>query len=86
MLSVSGIRKILNKYDLEALIKLGAPEDEYEQEAVMISEWIYPRITREALAECVRDVFTRQFGLGPYPYSTLLSIATEILDDTPADS
>lgn len=76
------VRAALIKHDLEGLLSLGAPTDEYDNEAKLIAEYLYPEITAVALADIVRDVFHKQFdGLSIYEFSDLLGVASDILED-----
>jgi len=81
-MTVRSIRKALLKHDLEGLIKLGAPKDEYNQEAKLIWEQVSPDLKPHELSEIIRDVFHKQFaGLSTYDYSALIALASDILED-----
>ena len=65
----TNIQDILNAADVEGLLHLGAPNDEYASEAQMISQAIVPfdesELTQERLEAIVRNVWTNMFG--PFP-------------------
>jgi hypothetical protein len=63
------VKELLDKYDLEGLLKMGCPKDEYDPEARKITTLILGRytlpkknITEKNLCEIVANVFNKQFG------------------------
>lgn len=58
------IEAILVKYDPVKLIKMGAPQDEYDSEAQMIYERTTRHFSLEKIHEIVYDVFVKQFTGG----------------------
>lgn len=60
--------ELLGRYDLEGLISMGAPDDEYEPEAKMILnqlEDLYESdssINNEIIAQIIANVFNKMFG------------------------
>lgn len=66
------VRRALIDADIEGLLEMGAPEDEYDVEARMIAQRIADRNTRadstplscDAVSAVVRDVWIEMFG--PY--------------------
>lgn len=63
------VKKLLDKYDLEGLLKMGCPKDEYDPEARKITTFILGRytlqgknLTEKNLCKIVADVFNKQFG------------------------
>ena len=80
-MTLRSIRRCLLKHDLEGLIRLGAPRDEYNNEAKLIWDALDPDMKAPALVELIRDVFHKQFdGLSIYDYSALMALATDILE------
>ncbi|HEX5483294.1 MAG TPA: hypothetical protein VFZ08_11785 [Terriglobia bacterium] len=65
-IAAANIQKILNAADIEGLLRLGAPTDEYAPEAQMISKAIAgtgePELTQESLAALVRNVWLAMTG------------------------
>jgi hypothetical protein len=58
---VERVMAILNEIDPEGLIKIGAPRDEYEQEASILLDRLFHK---PLTPEYVRDVWLVQFGSG----------------------
>jgi len=63
------VKKLLDKYDLEGLLKMGCPKDEYDPEARQITILILGRytlpdknVTEKNICEIVANVFNKQFG------------------------
>ena len=59
------IREILNREDIEGLLALGAPGDEYSSEAELISQAIESRRVEpreEELTKLLRGIWQRMFG------------------------
>jgi hypothetical protein len=60
------IREVLNSVDIEGLLQVGAPADEYESEAQMIATAISQTsesdLTEERLLHVIRRVWTEMFG------------------------
>lgn len=60
------VREVLNAADVEGLLRLGAPNDEYMSEAQMISEVIAQldesELSQERIEEIVRNVWAKMFG------------------------
>lgn len=69
VISVSAIEAALNAEDVEGLLALGAPADEYDSEAAMITEILasIPRSdrTEDAVIAAVSTVWGRMFGGSP---------------------
>ncbi|MGH9402381.1 MAG: hypothetical protein ACRD2P_09775 [Terriglobia bacterium] len=71
------IREILNREDIEGLLSLGAPPDEYESEARLLTQSVQALVadgsdlsTRQArLAGEIRETWRRMFG--PFSESDL---------------
>ena len=64
-MTVEQIREILNREDVEGLIRLGAPDDEYETEAQMIEEALAERkmpVDEDSLSALVRAVWVKAFS------------------------
>ena len=65
------IDELLRRHDIEGLINIGAPENEYNTEAKMIAdrigtaEWrVQPqKLSVAQIKEIIRDVWTEMFGL-----------------------
>ncbi|MBV9300534.1 MAG: DUF3156 family protein [Acidobacteriaceae bacterium] len=66
MISVSAIEKVLESEDIEGLLKLGAPRDEYAYEARTIqselSDVRVQDLTESAVTAAVQKVWTESFG------------------------
>lgn len=88
---LSKIEIILLKADLEGLIKMGTPEDEYNNEALLIFNQINKSEadTTEEIAKIIYDVFVNQFGgnnktkinfIKNRPVNKYYSVANEILE------
>lgn len=58
------IINILNKYDIEKLLKMGAPKDEYSSEAKLISTNLYKDITKEEILLLVQHIWNSSFAQG----------------------
>lgn len=60
------IQQVLNDEDIEGLLQVGAPSDEYEAEARMIAEAITQahesKLTEEHLTAVVRRTWAEMFG------------------------
>lgn len=59
------IREVLNREDIEGLIALGAPEDEYDMEAEMIANAVARHessLDEMSLAAMVREVWIKSFS------------------------
>jgi hypothetical protein len=57
------VRQALNDEDIEGLLELGAPEDEYLHEAERIMTQIgREEVNEDSLAALVRAVWTKSFG------------------------
>jgi hypothetical protein len=59
------IREILNREDIEGLLGLGAPADEYSTEAELISQAIengQVELHEEKLNELLRETWQKMFG------------------------
>jgi hypothetical protein len=59
------VQRILNREDIEGLLALGAPDDEYETEARTIAKEFTPEkdpLSEEAIAEMVRKVWIQAFS------------------------
>lgn len=64
------ISELLRYEDIEGLLSMGAPDDEYESEAEMIADRVgeveersSEKITREEVEEIVAAVWKKRFGL-----------------------
>lgn len=66
IISVDAIMAALNEEDVEGLLELGAPRDEYESEAAMIADLLasIPRSdrTEDSIMAAVSAVWGRMFG------------------------
>lgn len=71
------VKKYIDKHDYYALLKHGAPDDEYRSEAVEISELISADSTAEQIAAAVASVMQKYFGHSTKP-EQFLEIAQEI--------
>ncbi len=67
---LSRVRDVLERADIEGLIAIGAPKDEYDSEAEMISHQIADfessakgRITEESVVTILRSVWQETFEL-----------------------
>jgi len=61
----SAIREILNREDIEGLLEIGAPADEYSIEAELISQAIengQVELQNEKLYELLREIWHKMFG------------------------
>lgn len=58
------IKQVLREEDLMSLLKMGAPLDEYDSEALMIFERSYRFDTVDTLKDKLWDVFYMQFCYG----------------------
>lgn len=56
------IKQILSEHDPVKLIKIGAPIDEYDYEAVSIFERCFPRHSLDEVREIIYDVFLDAFS------------------------
>jgi hypothetical protein len=56
------LRKIINKHDPIGLIKIGAPEDEYDAEVATIIVQLYDKKTETEILELVYTEFLRWFN------------------------
>ncbi len=59
------IQRVLNAMDIESLLKLGAPDDEYKTEAEMIAAAVKQNeleLTEEHLITIVQNVWVKMFG------------------------
>ncbi len=56
------IKKNIDKLDYMGLLKMGAPNDEYDIESHMILERINPYSTANGIAMVMCDVFSSMFG------------------------
>jgi hypothetical protein len=75
------VLEILNKWDAEGLLKMGAPEDEYENEARMITEAYHPGIDPAKFANEIISIFDRQFGgISSYDSKEVEGIAVLLID------
>ncbi len=63
------VKRVLDDADVEGLLKMGAPPDEYASEARTLAEAI--RRGRTMTPEYVRDVWLRSFGCGEMPDGTV---------------
>jgi len=65
-ISHSDLQQLLNLADIEGLLALGAPNDEYDHEARSIASVLRgindASLTEDKLAEVVREVWIRAFG------------------------
>lgn len=59
---LDAIEKILVEHDPVKLIKMGAPLDEYDHEALLIYERINRYNSVEKMQQIIYDVFVAQFG------------------------
>jgi hypothetical protein len=79
------IEQILVRHDPIGLIKMGAPQDEYDSEAQMICERTTKHFSREKIHQIIHEVFVHQFDDGKKglksiagPYDNYKAIALEI--------
>jgi hypothetical protein len=60
------IEDVLRRTDIEGLIESGAPDNEYESEAIEIlrvfSQFTSQELTEDKMLEIICDVWTRSFG------------------------
>ena len=61
---LKAIDALLVKYDVEGLMKMGCPADEYAHEAKMIVERLAPGMTVDHVETVVAAVFHEQFDTG----------------------
>ena len=61
---VKAIDALLVKHDVEGLIKMGCPADEYAHEAAMIVERLAPGMSTNEVETVVAAVFHEQFDTG----------------------
>lgn len=61
---LEAIEKILVETDPVRLIKMGAPLDEYEEEALLIYEHVNHYFSLEKVHETIYDIFVTRFGGG----------------------
>lgn len=62
--SLEQIKQVLREEDLMGLIKMGAPSDEYDSEALMIFERSYRFDSLDSLKDKLWDIFYLQFCYG----------------------
>lgn len=75
------VAKILNEWDVEGLLRMGAPDDEYEHEARMIAEAYYPGIDAAKFASEIISILDRQFGgISSYDFNEVKSKAVLLID------
>ena len=66
------VQQVLNDEDIEGLLELGAPEDEYCYEAEAISSRLREtEVNEDAATEIIRSVWSKAFG----PFTELRSEA-----------
>jgi hypothetical protein len=79
------VQRALDAEDVEGLLQMGAPPDEYEHEAKMIGERLRATngdLTEGAIAVIIAAVWTEQFGVTVHPEFTMAvssSVARRIL-------
>lgn len=65
-ISPAQIQQVLNDEDIEGLLHVGAPSDEYESEARMIAKAITqasePELAEERLTAVIRSTWAEMFG------------------------
>jgi hypothetical protein len=64
MINYEQINKILQELDIEGLLELGAPEDEYEDEAKQIANEIaaIKKLNETILVEKIIELWSENFG------------------------
>ena len=75
------VSEIINNYDLEGLLSIGAPKDEYITEIQAITAFIvnnYKRLNPIILADNIQFVFFNYFKTF-YDFETCEKIATDII-------
>jgi hypothetical protein len=58
------IEQILVRHDPIGLIRMGAPQDEYEQEAQLIYERTTRHFAREKIQDIIYEIFIQKFSGG----------------------
>lgn len=71
------VKKYIDEYDYYALLRDGAPDDEFISESLRISDRISEDSTIEQIAAIIADVFHLAFGNEEHP-EHYLTVAQEI--------
>lgn len=61
------VKKYIDEYDYYALLRDGAPDDEFASESLRISDCISEDSTIEQIATTIADVFHLAFGNEEHP-------------------
>jgi len=74
------IEEILAFHDLQALIKIGAPSDEYSPEAEPMAEWleVHPTATLEEIKTELHSIFADMFTPKMADYPDYTAAASDI--------
>jgi hypothetical protein len=70
--------KILNTYDLEDLIRLGSPKDEYEPEALDILNRCYNCQPIETISKNILEIFNHWFSNSNYDNEKIDNMAKDL--------
>jgi hypothetical protein len=74
----SEVQSIINEWDPEGLLKMGAPDDEYEDEVRAIISRSRTCKSDEEIAECVAYIFNEFFGSVNYNVQGCIDIARKL--------
>lgn len=83
---VCTIQHLLNEWDPYDLLKGGAPESEFTEEATLITAKIKNSETPTELAHIISDIFSKNFETDQFPAEACLPIASRIFRELKARS
>jgi Domain of unknown function (DUF1871) len=81
---VETVQHVLNEWDPYDLLKGGAPENEFTEEATQITAKIKNSETPTALAHVISDIFSRNFESDQFPVEACLPTASRIFKELEA--
>ncbi len=56
------IKKHIDKLDYMGFLKMGAPDDEYDMESLLILKWMNASPSEKRIAKAICNVFSSMFG------------------------
>jgi hypothetical protein len=92
--SLSSMKRILDEEDIEGLLALGSPSDEYDAESRLIEgalskldNWESREIAAKRIEACIEEIWQRQFGPFDEPEASkrrphIKKVAQKIVDRT----
>ncbi len=78
------VKQALNEWDPYDLIKGGAPENEFAEEATQVAAKIRKTEKQADLALVISDIFTRKFENNQFSVEACLPVASRIFGDLEA--